>query len=145
MEAANKNINKILRKMVENHKQWHGNLPFALLGYRTTVRTSTGATPYLLFYGTEGVILIEGEIPSFRIIQQAELSDAEWIKSRYDQLAFIDGKRMNAVCHMRAFFWVIEALGNFDTLKIWVICAMGESFTTDYWVPVKVSLGAAMV
>ncbi|XP_070004197.1 uncharacterized protein [Nicotiana sylvestris] len=50
VEAANKNIKKILRKMVENHKQWHEKLPFALLGYRTTVRTSTGATPYMLVY-----------------------------------------------------------------------------------------------
>ncbi|XP_070057736.1 uncharacterized protein [Nicotiana tomentosiformis] len=35
--------------------------------------------------------------PSLRIIQEAELSDAEWIQSRYEQLALIDGKRMNAV------------------------------------------------
>ncbi|XP_070050495.1 uncharacterized protein [Nicotiana tomentosiformis] len=77
VEAANKNIKKILRKMVDNHKQWHEKLPFALLGYRTTIRTSTGATPYLLVYGTEVVIPAEVEIPSLRIIQEAELSDAE--------------------------------------------------------------------
>ncbi|XP_070009633.1 uncharacterized protein [Nicotiana sylvestris] len=83
--------------MVENHKQWHKKLPFALLGYRTTVRTSTGETPYMLVYGTEAVIPAEVEIPSLRIIQEAELSDAEWIKSCYEQLAFIDGKRMNEI------------------------------------------------
>ncbi|XP_070055454.1 uncharacterized protein [Nicotiana tomentosiformis] len=96
VEAGNKNIKKILRKMVDNHKQWHEKLPFALLGYRTTVRTSTRATPYLLVYGTEAVIPAEEEIPSLRIIQEAELSDAEWIRSHYEQLALIDGKRMNA-------------------------------------------------
>ncbi|XP_070057952.1 uncharacterized protein [Nicotiana tomentosiformis] len=99
VEAANKNIKKILRKMVDNHKQWHERLPFALLGYQTTDRTSTGAIPYLLVYGTEVVIPAEVEIPSLRIIQEAELSDAEWIRSRYEQLALIDGKRMNALCH----------------------------------------------
>ncbi|XP_070054287.1 uncharacterized protein [Nicotiana tomentosiformis] len=99
VEAANKNIKKILRKMEENHKQWHEKLPFSLLGYRTTVRTSTGATPYLLVYGTEVVIPVEVEIPSLRIIQEVELSDAEWIRSCHEQLALIDGKRMNAVCH----------------------------------------------
>ncbi|XP_070054664.1 uncharacterized protein [Nicotiana tomentosiformis] len=31
VEAANKNIKKILRKMVDNYKQWHEKLPFALL------------------------------------------------------------------------------------------------------------------
>ncbi|XP_070004644.1 uncharacterized protein [Nicotiana sylvestris] len=99
MEDANKNIKKILRKMVENYKQWHEKLPFALLGYHTMLHTSTGATPYLLVCGTEAVIPAEVEIPSLSIIQEAELSDAEWIRSPYEQLALIDGKRMNAICH----------------------------------------------
>ncbi|XP_070020889.1 uncharacterized protein [Nicotiana sylvestris] len=68
-------------------------------GYRTTVCTSTRATPYMLVYGTEVVIPAEVEVPSLRIIQEAELDDAEWVKNRYEQLALIDGKRMNAVCH----------------------------------------------
>ncbi|XP_070004331.1 uncharacterized protein [Nicotiana sylvestris] len=96
-KAVNKNIKKILRKMVEKHKQWNEKLPFDLLGYRTTVRTSTGETPYMLVYGTEVVIPVEVEIPSLRIIQDAELSDAEWIRSCYEQLALTDGKRMNAM------------------------------------------------
>ncbi|XP_055830762.1 uncharacterized protein LOC129899766 [Solanum dulcamara] len=99
VEAANKNIKRILRKMIDNYKHWHENLPFALLGYRTTIRTSTGATPYLLVYGTEAVLPMEVEIPSLRIIQEAELSDAKWIQSRYEQLMLIDEKRINAVCH----------------------------------------------
>nr|XP_009616713.1 uncharacterized protein LOC104109190 [Nicotiana tomentosiformis] len=45
VEAANQNIKKILRNMVDNYKQWNEKLHFALLEYRTTVRTSTGATP----------------------------------------------------------------------------------------------------
>ncbi|XP_070011080.1 uncharacterized protein [Nicotiana sylvestris] len=99
IEASNKNIKKILRKMVEKHKQWHEKLSFALLGYRTTVRISTGATHYMLVYGTKAVITAEVEIPSLRIIQEAELDNAKRVKSRYEQLALIDGKRMNAVCH----------------------------------------------
>nr|XP_033512280.1 uncharacterized protein LOC117276964 [Nicotiana tomentosiformis] len=96
VEAANKNIKKILRKMVDNYKKWHEKLPFSLLGYRATVHTSTGATSYLLVYGTEAVIPVEVEIPSLRIKQEAELSDAECVQSRYEQLALIDEKRMNA-------------------------------------------------
>ena len=71
VEAANKNIKKILRKMVQSSRQWHEKLPFALLGYRTTVRTSVGATPYSLVYGTEAVIPSEIEIPSLRIFVEA--------------------------------------------------------------------------
>ncbi|XP_049372521.1 uncharacterized protein LOC125837451 [Solanum verrucosum] len=74
-------------------------LPYALLGYRTTVRTSVGATPYLLVYGTEAVIPTEVEIPSLRIIQEAELNDVEWVRKRIDQLTLIDEKRMVVVCH----------------------------------------------
>ncbi|XP_070017240.1 uncharacterized protein [Nicotiana sylvestris] len=85
--------------MIEKHKQWHGKLSFALLGYITTVRTSTGATPHMLVYGIEVVIPAEVEIPSLRIIQETELDDAEWVKSHYEQLALIDGKRMNGVWH----------------------------------------------
>ncbi|XP_070029421.1 uncharacterized protein [Nicotiana sylvestris] len=97
VEAANKNIKMILRKMIEKHKQWHEKLSFALLGYCTTVHTSTGATPYMLVYGTEVVIPTEVEIPSLRIIHEAKLDNAEWVESRYEQLALTDGKRMNAV------------------------------------------------
>nr|XP_009799527.1 PREDICTED: uncharacterized protein LOC104245609 [Nicotiana sylvestris] len=78
-------------------------MPFSLLGYRTTDRISTGATPYLLVYGMEVVIPVEVEIPSLRIIQEDELRDVEWVQSRYEQLALIDGKRMNAVCHDKLY------------------------------------------
>ena len=57
VEAANKNIKKILRKMVQSSRQWHEKLPFDLLGYRTTVRTSVGATPYSLVSGLRQLYL----------------------------------------------------------------------------------------
>nr|XP_009791417.1 PREDICTED: uncharacterized protein LOC104238679 [Nicotiana sylvestris] len=85
--------------MVENYKQWHEKLSFALLRFCTLVHTFTGATPYLLVYGTEVVISAKAEIPSFRIIQEAELSDMEWVWNRYEQLSLIDGKRMNTMYH----------------------------------------------
>ncbi|XP_052479612.1 uncharacterized protein LOC128032039 [Gossypium raimondii] len=46
VEAANKNIKRIIGKMTETYKDWHEKLPFALYAYRTSVRTSTGATPF---------------------------------------------------------------------------------------------------
>ncbi|XP_070057200.1 uncharacterized protein [Nicotiana tomentosiformis] len=46
------------------------------------MRTSTWATPYMLVYGTEAVIPAEVEIPSLRVIQEAKLDDAEWIRFR---------------------------------------------------------------
>ncbi|XP_047252286.1 uncharacterized protein LOC124887137 [Capsicum annuum] len=46
-------------------------------GYRTTIRTSIGATPYLLVYGTEAVIPAKVEIPLLRIIVKAEIDDTK--------------------------------------------------------------------
>ncbi|XP_070029023.1 uncharacterized protein [Nicotiana sylvestris] len=96
VEAANKNIKKILRKMIQSSRQWHEKLPFALLGYCTTVCTSVGATLYLLVYGTKALIPTEVEIPSLRIIVEAEIEDREWVKTRFEQLSLIDEKRMAA-------------------------------------------------
>ncbi|XP_059290771.1 uncharacterized protein LOC132044302, partial [Lycium ferocissimum] len=85
IKAANKNIKRTLRKMVNKYKNWHEQLSYALLGYKMTTRISTGATPYLLVYGTEAVIPAEVEIPSLRVIQEAELKDAEWVRNHYEQ------------------------------------------------------------
>ena len=74
-------------------------LPYALYGYRTSVRTSTGATPFSLVYGMEVVLPVEVEIPSLRVLMEAELSEAEWCQNRYDQLNLIEEKRMTALCH----------------------------------------------
>ncbi|XP_016549097.2 uncharacterized protein LOC107848854 [Capsicum annuum] len=82
VEAANKNLNKILRKMVQGSRHWHEKLSFALLGYRTTVRTSIGATPYFLVYKTEAVIPAEIEISSLRVVVEAEIDDDQWVKTR---------------------------------------------------------------
>nr|CAN66315.1 hypothetical protein VITISV_035172 [Vitis vinifera] len=66
VEAANKNIKRILRKMVETSRDWSKKLSFALWAYRTSFRTSTEATPYSLVYGMEAVLPVEMEMGSLR-------------------------------------------------------------------------------
>ena len=78
VEAVTKNIKKIIKKMVVTYKDWHEMLPFALHGYRTSVRTSTGATPFSLVYGMEAVLPVEVEIPSLRVLMEAKLTEVEW-------------------------------------------------------------------
>ncbi|XP_057962380.1 uncharacterized protein LOC131153952 [Malania oleifera] len=72
MEAANKNIKNILEKMTETYRDWHDKLPFTLMAYKTTTRTSTGATPFSLVYGMEAVVPVEVEIPSLRVLKEVE-------------------------------------------------------------------------
>ena len=92
VEAANKNIKKIIQKMTVSYKDWHEMLPFALHGYQTSVQTSTGATPFSLVYGMEAVLPFEVEVPSLRILAESGLKESEWAQTRYDQLNLIEGK-----------------------------------------------------
>nr|XP_027082198.1 uncharacterized protein LOC113704498 [Coffea arabica] len=103
VEAANKNLKKIIRKMTEKHRDWHEKLPYALMAYQTSIRTSTGATPYSLMYGMEAVLPAEVEIPSLHILMETKLEEADWIKQRHEQLSLIDEKRFNAICHGQCY------------------------------------------
>ncbi|PKI49435.1 hypothetical protein CRG98_030167 [Punica granatum] len=85
------------------YKDWHEMLRFVLLAYRTSIRSSTGATPYSLVYGMEAVLSIEVEIPSMRVLAETELEEAEWAKQRCEQLNLIDEKRLTALCHDQCY------------------------------------------
>ena len=74
VEAANKNIKRILRKMVETSRDWSEKLPFALWAYHTSFCTSIGATPYSLVYGMEVVLTVEIEIGSLRVALEQQIS-----------------------------------------------------------------------
>ena len=78
-------------------------LPFALHGYRTSARTSTGETPDALVFGMEAVLPIEVQIPSLRIMKDVGLNEDDWIQTRLDQLNLIDEKRLTAIYHGQAY------------------------------------------
>ena len=59
VEAANKNIKKIIQKITVTYKDWNEMLPFALHGYHTSARTSTGETLFSLVYGMEVILPVE--------------------------------------------------------------------------------------
>ena len=103
MEAANKNIKKIIQKMIVTYKDWYEMLSFALHAYRTTIRTSTGTTPYSLVYRMEAVMPLKVEIPSLRVLMDSKLEEAEWAKVRYEQLNLISEKRIVAICHHQLY------------------------------------------
>ncbi|RVW75857.1 Retrovirus-related Pol polyprotein from transposon 297 [Vitis vinifera] len=103
VEAANKNIKRILRKMVETSREWSEKLPFALWAYRTSFRTSTGATPYSLVYGMEAVLPVETEMGSLRVALEQQISETEWAQARFDQLNLLDERRLRAADHVQAY------------------------------------------
>ncbi|XP_071939079.1 uncharacterized protein [Coffea arabica] len=57
----------------------------------------------ILMYGMEAVLPAEVEIPSLRILMEAKLEEADWLKQRHEQLTSIDEKRFNAICHGQCY------------------------------------------
>ncbi|RVW70315.1 Pol polyprotein [Vitis vinifera] len=77
VEAANKNIKRILRKMA--------------------------ATPYSLVYGMEAVLPVEIEMGSLRVALEQQIPETEWAQARFDQLNLLDERRLRAADHVRAY------------------------------------------
>ena len=89
--------------MVETSRDWSEKLPFALWAYRTSFRTSTGATPYSLVYGMEAVLPVETEMGSLRVALEQQISETEWAQARFDQLNLLDERRLRAADHAQAY------------------------------------------
>ena len=103
VEATNKNIKRILRKLVETSRYWSKKVPFALQAYCTSFCTSTGATPYSLVYGMKVVLSVETKIGSLRITLKQQISETEWAQAQLDQLNFLDKRRLRAANHVQAY------------------------------------------
>ena len=103
VKAANKNIKRILRKMIETSQDWSEKLPFTLWAYRTSFHTFIGATPYFIVYGMETVLPVEIEMGSLRVTLEQQISEAEWVHSWLDQLSLLDERRLRAADHIQAY------------------------------------------
>ena len=56
--------------------------------------------PFSLVYGMEAVLPVEIEMRSLRVALEQQISEAEWVQSRYDQLSLLDERRMRAADHV---------------------------------------------
>ncbi|XP_075669990.1 uncharacterized protein LOC142639740 [Castanea sativa] len=70
---------------------------------RTSIRSSTGATPYSLVYGMEAVLPINMGVRSLRTTLESEIPEADWLQNRYDQLCMLDEKRLKALYHIQGY------------------------------------------
>ena len=88
---------------MKNYRDWHLQLPFALWGHRTSIRSSMGATSYSLVYGMEVVLPIEIGVHSLKTVLESEIPEVNWLQSRYDQLCMMDEKRLKALYHIQGY------------------------------------------
>ena len=70
--------------MVVTYKDWAKKLPFALWGYRISIRASTRTIPYSLVYRNEVVLPIEVEIQSVRVLVEAKVVEEDWMGEIYE-------------------------------------------------------------
>eukprot|EP00253_Pinus_taeda_P024847 PITA_24847 len=93
VESINKVLIVMIRRIIGIHRSnWHNMLFSALWAYRTSVKTSTGFTPFQLVYSLEAVLPIECEIPSLQMAIELLLATSEEEK-RLLYLAKLDETR----------------------------------------------------
>ena len=102
VEAANKNIKRILRKMVD-FSGLVREAPFCIMGLPYIFLYFYRATLYSLVYGMEVVLPVKIEMGSLRVALEQQISETEWAQSRYDQLSLLDERRLRAVNHVQAY------------------------------------------
>ncbi|XP_074278510.1 uncharacterized protein LOC141602096 [Silene latifolia] len=105
-------VTSILKKISDKYRTWPHKIPFALWGYRTSIRTATGETPYYLVYGMEAIQPVELEIPSLRILLESQIPEVNWVQARYDSLVMLDERRLNALHHVQLYQKRIERAFN---------------------------------
>ena len=79
----------------------------ALWAYRTTVKTTTGFSPYHLVHRVESVLLVECKIPSLKLAIEL-LPDTSALEERLVHLEQLDEQRVDALvgigvnkCHFK--------------------------------------------
>uniref|UniRef100_A0A2N9I6K9 Integrase catalytic domain-containing protein n=1 Tax=Fagus sylvatica TaxID=28930 RepID=A0A2N9I6K9_FAGSY len=73
-EATNRMLLRILSKMVFDYgNDWRAHLADVLWAYRSSPKTATGFTPFLLVYGTDTISPTELVVPSPWVMQRSEL------------------------------------------------------------------------
>lgn len=103
VEARNKTIKTILERTTESARNWLEQLPLAFWGYRTSIRIPTRATPYYLVYDMKAVLPIELEVPSLRVMAECDVSEAEWLSSRFEELMLFNERRLKALYHVQGY------------------------------------------
>ena len=98
VKAVNKVIVNELKKRLDDAKgKWVEELPHVLWTYRTTLRRSTGETPFSITYGAEAVIPLETGFPTSRTsLFNPRGNDKQLTKS----LDLVEEKRENAMVQL---------------------------------------------
>ncbi|GJX10108.1 reverse transcriptase domain-containing protein [Tanacetum coccineum] len=94
VERANRSLGEGIKARLDRHKgRWVEELSHVLWAHRTTIKVSTGDTPFSLVYGTEAVIPAEIGMPTIRT---AEVNIATNDDERRIDLDILEERREQA-------------------------------------------------
>jgi hypothetical protein len=78
VERANRSLGEGIKARLDRHKgKWVEELSHVLWAHRTSIKTSTGDTPFSLVYGTEAVIPAEIGMPTIRTAEVNVMTNDE--------------------------------------------------------------------
>nr|GEY02041.1 reverse transcriptase domain-containing protein [Tanacetum cinerariifolium] len=98
---ANRSLGEGIKARLDKHKgRWVEELSYVLWAHRTTIKVSTGDTPFSLVYGTKVVIPAEIGMPTIRT---AEVNVATNDDERRIDLDLLEERRERAaICEAKA-------------------------------------------
>lgn len=88
--------------MTSTYKDWHEKLPICITCIRNSIHNSTGATPFSIVYGMQNSLTCWSENPFLTKFNR------NWIRRAYDQLTFIEEKRLTSLSHWKCYQKCIE-------------------------------------
>ena len=90
-ESTNKVLKGISERIIDDKPRvWHEVLSKALWAYRTSKRTTTGITPFMLTYGHDAVLPMEVTMKSLRVAFQNGLTPIECNQPMFMELEDLD-------------------------------------------------------
>jgi hypothetical protein len=96
VEAINKSLKTILQRTINSAKSnWNLMLYLTLWAYRTSIKISTGFSPFQLIYGLEAVLSIKCQIPSLKLAVQF-FTDTSPLEERLLYLEWLNEKHCDA-------------------------------------------------
>ncbi|XP_059068336.1 uncharacterized protein LOC131858882 [Cryptomeria japonica] len=96
-ESSNKNILKIIKKMLgQNKRSWVSKLEIALWVDRITIKKATSKSPFEWVYGTQERMLMHNLLSMHGFIVKEGLDVLEPMKERMEQLVELDEVKLEA-------------------------------------------------
>nr|GFC55664.1 reverse transcriptase domain-containing protein [Tanacetum cinerariifolium] len=101
VEHANRSLCKGIKACLDKHKgRWVEELSHVLWAHRTTIKVSTGDTPFSLVYGTEAVISAEIGMPTIRTAEVNVATNDDERRINLDPLK--ERRERAAICEAKA-------------------------------------------